>query len=358
MELAITGLPLSGKTTLFNALTGGTVATGAYSKETHRGVVKVPDERLVALGEMFRPKKLTPVDVQYVDVAGLVKGGARDESTALLNALHPADALIVVIRAFASAVVAEPAGGIDPERDAADFELELMMSDLDTAERRIDRLSREVQAGRSEGKPELDALSRWAEALSRGTPLRELEFTADEEKRLRGFQFLSVKPMILIANISEDDLPRADELAAGWAHLAARPHMHLVALCAELEMEISQLEPEDQGEFLAELGIEQPALTRFIQESYSLLHLITFFTCGGKDEARAWAIKKGTLAPQAAGVIHTDFERGFIRAEVISFEDLAACGSFSAAREKGLLRLEGKSYEVREGDVLTIRFSV
>ena len=358
MEIGITGLPQSGKTTLFNALTGGTVATGAYSKEEHLGTVKVPDERLEALGRMFEPKKVTPVDVQYVDVAGLVKSGSRDEKNALLSALRSVDALILVVRAFESDIVSAPDGGIDPVRDCADFELELLFADLEICERRIDRLQREVKVGRTEGKTELDALVRCKEALNAERPLREVEFSTVEEKSIRGFQFLSAKPIIIVMNVAEGDVASASDLHVKWSPLADRSNVGLVVLCAEIEMEIGQLDADDQTGFLEDLGIPEPAVSRLIRESYSLLDLITFFTAGGQDEARAWSLPKGSLAPQAAGAIHSDLERGFIRAEVVRVQDLLECGSFVTAKEKALLRLEGKAYEVQEGDVLTIRFSV
>ena len=358
MELGITGLPQSGKTTIFNALTGGTVATGGYSQEEHRGVVKVPDPRLTRLGEMFEPKKVTPVDVQYVDVAGLVRGGAKDVQAQLFSALRTVDALLLVVRDFTSDTVPEPDGGIDPERDCADFELEIMLADLEIAERRIERLQKEVKAGRTEGKAELDALVKCQEALTAEKPLREVDFSKEEEKSIRGYRFLSAKPIIVVINIGEDMLGDVAALEEKYAALADKPNVELSVLCGEIEMEISQLDAEDQEVFLADLGISEPALTRLIRESFRLLDLITFFTAGGDDEARAWAIRKGTFAQQAAGEIHSDLERGFIRAETIRFEDLSECGSFTAAKEKGLLRLEGKEYVVQDGDVLTIRFSV
>ena len=358
MELGITGLPQSGKTTIFNALTGNTVDTGGYSREEHRGTVKVPDPRLTKLAEMYEPRKVTPVVVQYVDVAGLVRGGAKDAAAQLFAALRTVDALLLVVRAFENDLVSEPEGGIDPLRDAADFDIEIILADLEVAERRVERLEKEVKAGRAENKPELDVLQRCVEALTAGTPLRDLEFSEEEERRIRGYRFLSGKPVIVVVNIGEDMLGDMDALNQRYAPLAEKPNVELVVLCGEIEMEISQLDEADQREFLSDLGIAEPALTRLIRESFRLLDLIVFFTAGGKDEARAWAIRKGTVAQKAAGEIHSDLERGFIRAETVAYEDLAACGSFTAAKEKGLLRLEGKEYVVKDGDVLTIRFSV
>jgi len=359
MELGITGLPLTGKTTLFNALTGESVVTGSYSagQDAHRAVVKVPDARLDVLTRMFMPRRTVPADVRYVDVAGIVKGGTSASRASLLSALRTVDALIHVVRAFRSETVAEPEGGIDPARDIADFDLELALSDLETVERRLERLEKEVRSGRHEGEREVAVLRRCHEALGAETPLRSLDFTPEEARLIRGFQFLTLKPMILVVNVGEGQRDEADRIAAELAPFAKRPHVELAILCAELEMEIAQLDEADQPAFLADLGIDEPALHRLIRLSYHLLDLVSFFTVGS-DEVRAWTLTRGETALDAAGTIHTDLARGFIRAEVTSYEDLTGRGSLAAAREHGLLRLEGKGYVVQDGDVITIRFNI
>jgi len=359
MELGITGLPLTGKTTLFNALTGGTVATGGFSPEkgSHLAVVKVPDPRLAVLTEMFRPKKSTLADVRYVDVAGIVKGGAKDSRSGLLSVLRTVDALIHVVREFESDTVPLPEGGIDPGRDIADFDLELALSDLEVVERRLERIEREFRSGKKEAEHERGVLTACHAALSAGKPLREIELSPEEAKLIRGYQFLTRKPMIVVINIGEHRLPEADRIAAELASFGTRPNVELVVLCAEIEMEISQLDEADQPVFLEELGIKEPAVRRLIKVSYHLLNLLSFFTVS-PEEVRAWTLRKGALAPEAAGTVHSDFERGFIRAEVIAYDNLVACGSLVAAKERGLVRVEGKNYEVKDGDILYIRFSV
>jgi len=359
MELGITGLPLTGKTTLFNALTGEQRATGGFSsdKPSHLAVVKVPDERLDVLTAMFRPKKTVPADVKYVDVAGIVKGSAKDSRSGVLNALRTVDALIHVVRAFESDSVPAPEGGINPVRDVGDLDLEMVLADLEVAERRLDRLEKELKAGRKEGEREWALLRSCRDALESEMPLRELNLTDEEEKLLRGFQFLTRKPIVVVVNVGEDQLGNESYRSTELASLATRAKTELIVLCAEAEMQISRLDAADQPAFLEALGISEPAVRRLVKVSYRLLDLISFFTVG-PDEVRAWTVRSGALAPEAAGVIHTDLERGFIRAEVITYDDLVECGSLPHAREKGLLRLEGKAYEVRDGDILNIRFSV
>ncbi len=357
MELGITGLPLTGKTTLFNALTGESVETGGWSQsaDPHLAVVKVPDDRVTKLSAMYEPKKTTYATVQYADVAGLARGsGSRAQH---LSALRTVDALIHVVRAFENEAVPIPDGGIDPERDIADFDLELVLADLEVIERRIDRLRREVQAGRKEGEAELHVLQRCNEALSDEKPLRTVEFSPDERRLIRGYQFLTLKPIIIVVNIDDHRLSERDSIAESLERFRQARDTELVVLCAEIEMEISQLDAEDQRPFLDDLGIDEPALSRLIRVSYGLLDVISFFTVG-KDEVRAWTIRRGSAAPEAAGTIHSDLERGFIRAEVVTYDDLMRTGSHAAARDAGVLRLEGKSYIVQDGDILNIRFNV
>ena len=358
MELGITGLPSTGKTTLFNALTGESVETGGYSKsqDPHLAVVKVPDTRVDTLSAMFEPKKTTHAIVQYADVAGLPIG-QTDSRSQFLSALRTVDALIHVVRAFESETMPLPEGGIDPERDIEVFDLELILADLELIERRIDRLRREVQAGRREGEAELNVLKRCHEALSAEKPLRALDFQREEERLIRGYQFLTLKPMIIVVNIGEGQTSEEAAIAAKLSQYAEAADTSLAVLCAELEMEIAQLDEADQVPFLEELGVTEPALFRLIRESYALLDVISFFTVG-KDEVRAWTVKRGSTAPDAAGAIHSDLQRGFIRAEVVTYDDLIETGSLAAARDTGKLRVEGKSYVVQDGDILNIRFNL
>jgi len=359
MDLGITGLPLTGKTTLFNALTGESVETGAWSNSSdpHLSVVRVPDERVDLLSAMYEPKKTTPATVQYADVAGLAKGSASGSRAQLLGALRSVDALIHVVRAFDSDTVSVPDGGIDPERDIEDFDVELILADLEVIERRVDRLSREVRAGRKEGEAELRVLERCNEALGAERPLRHLEFSAEEHRLIKGYQFLTSKPMIVVVNVGEEQIGDIESTTSGLARFADLPETDVVVLCAELEMEISRLDEADQRPFLDELDVDEPAVFRLIRVSYGLLEVISFFTVG-KDEVRAWTLRRGSFATDAAGTIHSDLERGFIRAEVVTYEELMGVGSTAAARERGTLRLEGKNYVVQDGDVLNIRFNV
>ena len=359
MELGITGLPLTGKTTLFNALTGESVETGGFSsgQDTHLAAVKVPDARLDHLRDMYQPKKCTPARVHCVDVAGLAKGGKEGSRASLLSALRTVDALIHVVRAFESDTVPVPEGGINPASDIEDFNLELALSDLETVERRIERLQKEAKTGKSAGEHELEVMQRCHAALSAGTPLRVLEFSDEEALLIKGYQFLTLKPTIIVVNIGEDHIGHEDRIKAELAEFERLPQTELIVLSAEIEMEIAQLDEEDQPAFLEELGIEEMAVKRLVRTSYHLLDLISFFTVTG-DEVRAWTLCRGASAVVAAGEIHSDLARGFIRAETIAYADLAAAGSMSAAKEQGLTRLEGKTYVVQDGEVLTIRFSV
>jgi ribosome-binding ATPase len=359
MDLGITGLPLTGKTTLFNALTGETAETGGWSssKDANLSVVKVPDPRIDILSAMYEPKKTTNATIQYADVAGLEKGDATGSRAQFLAQLRAVDALIHVVRAFESSTVPEHDGGVDILRDIEDFELELMLADLEVIERRVDRLAREVKSGRTEGAAELSVLEVCQKALSENVPLRAAGLEAEGRRQVRGFQFLTLKPMIIAINTGEDqigpELLSEDDLA----QITGVPDTAVVFLCAEIEMEISQLDDEDQAPFLEELGVSEPALVRLIQVSYGLLDVISFFTVG-EDEVRAWTVRRGALAPEAAGAIHTDLERGFIRAEVVTYDDLVRTGSIAAARDEGVFRVEGKNYTVQDGDILNIRFNV
>jgi GTP-binding protein YchF len=363
MKLGIIGLPNSGKTTLFNVLTGRQVQTGTFTPadaEPNIGIVKVPDERLDRLAEMFRPKKVTPATVEYIDIAGLRReGGVKGElGKELLFHIRNVDALIHVVRTFKSDKVPPAGGDINPERDISTVNLELALSDLDIVEKRMERVEINIKKkGEKEGIAELQLLTKLKQNLEAGIPIRQLELSEDERKLIKGFQFLTAKPMLIVLNIGEEELKfpeRYRDLKEKYQSLG----IPVIELCAEIESQISQLgDKETEKAFMEDLGIKESGLTRLIRVSYELLGLISFLTVG-KEEVRAWTIRKGTKAQQAAGVIHSDMERGFIRAEVVSYEDLIKSGSLAAARNKGLLRLEGKDYIVQDGDVIEIRFNV
>ncbi|TAM48520.1 MAG: redox-regulated ATPase YchF [Acidobacteria bacterium] len=357
MEFGILGLELSGKTTLFSLLTGHDPAAGHGKPGAHVGIAQVPDPRLDRLSALFTPRKHTPATVRFVDVPGIVKGGS-----ASLNApeLRTMDGLAVVVRSFASDAVPHPEGNIAPARDVELVETELLLADLAVADSRLERLARDLARRKApELEAERDALERCHTALEAGTPLRRIGLTADERRLLKGFTFLTAKPMLVILNAGEEeagDLAGAVE-RAGLAALHAQPGVAVSAVCAAIEQEIAHLAPEDQAAFLADLGLPDRALDRLLRAAYALLGLVSFFTAG-EDECRAWSITAGTTAVKAAGVIHSDFERGFIRAEIVPWQELLDAGSFAACRPRGTLRLEGKDYVVADGDVITFRFNV
>ena len=357
MEFGILGLELSGKTTLFSLLTGHEPAAGHGKPAVHVGIAQVPDARLDRLSALFKPKKHTPATVRFVDVPGITKGGSASLN---LPELRNMDGLAVVVRSFPSDAVPHPEGSLGPARDMELVETELLLNDLSVVENRMERLARDLAKRRTaELEAERDALERCRAALEAGTPLRRVDLSADERRLLKGFAFLTLKPMLVVLNAGEGD---AADLAgaigrAGLAGAAAQPGVAVSAVCATIEQEISRLAPADQAAFLADLGLPDRALDRLLQAAYSLLGLISFFTAGD-DECRAWSIPAGTTAVKAAGVIHSDFERGFIRAEVVPWGELLEAGSTAACRPRGTLRLEGKDYVVRDGDVVEFRFNV
>lgn len=360
MRIAIIGLPNSGKTTVFNALTRGTAETAAYSSgqlEPNLATVKVPDERLNVLAQMFRPKKTTPAEVQYVDVAGLGGGKPQREGLppALLNYISGADALLHVVRAFEDAAVAHPEGSVDVVRDINTLDLELAFSDLAIIERRLARLTTEIgkmsAREREERIAERDLLVRLQEALEAERPIRDLALTDEEERSIRGYQFLTAKPMLVVVNIGEDQLTASPAVAYDHRQSAVVP------LCGKIEAELAQLDDEDARAFMDDLGISEPARNRVIQVSYELLGLVSFLTAG-PDEVRAWTIRRNTPAVEAAGVIHSDIQRGFIRAEVVAYDDLVAAGGMNEAKKAGTVRFEGKQYIVQDGDVCHFLFNV
>ena len=362
MRLGIIGLPQSGKTTVFNALTGGAApvaSSGGYGQDTHVAVVKVPDERVDRLTEMFNPKKTTYSEVQYTDFPGAGFGSRDKGEAAWVGALRTVDALVTVIRAFENPSVPreEP---VDPVSDAEKIHLELVLSDLALVERRIQRLEQDLKrtksAERAPVEAEIELFQRFQSQLEAGTPLRDVELSDEQERAIRGFQFLSLKPQLLVLNLGESELPNAE--AAEQKVLAAQPHKQtaIASLSGQLEMEIAQLPEEDAAAFMQDLGITELAAGKIIRRSYDLTGLISFLT-SGEDEVRAWPIVRGTKAPQAAGTIHSDLEKGFIRAEVVAYKDLMETGSMAEARKRGLLRQEGRNYTVTDGDILNILFS-
>ena len=363
MQIGILGLPLSGKTTVLNALTRGREAVDTFAggkRESHIGVVRVPDPRLDKLAEIFEPKKVTPTSVQYLDVVGLEKGASQKGgfSDEFLGNLRTVDALLLVLRLFKNENVLLPEGSIDPARDLSIIETEFFLSDMSIVENRIKRLQKTVLKTKiPEETRELEVLRRCSELLDQEKPLRELELSPEQEKLIRGYQFLTIKPLLLVLNIGEEHLGKEDDLVKEYSSLGQAHKCALTTICAEIEMEIEQLEEEDQAAFLEDLGIKELALFRLVRDSHDLLGLITFFTYV-HDEIRAWNIRQGTFAKLAAGAVHTDMEQGFIRAEVVSFDDLARCKTIAHCREEGLLRLEGKNYVVQDGDVITFRFNV
>ncbi|MDQ7008098.1 MAG: redox-regulated ATPase YchF [Acidobacteriota bacterium] len=357
MDIGLCGLPRSGKTTLWKILTGQEVPPGARP-ETRRGVTRVPDPRLDRLAALFKPRKTTPATVTYVDLAPMEKGSGRADNP-ILGELRKSEALLVVLRAWDDPADPHPEGSIDPSRDLDSLETEFLLADMDVAQRRLERLEGIIaKANREEDRREKELLSRVLAILEEERPLRETAFSPEELKTLRGYAFLSARPLLVAVNLPED---RTSELGAGpeafgLERLAGRPGCDFVALSARIEEEIAALDEEDARAFREDLGITEPALDRLIRASYRLLGLISFFTVG-EDECRAWTIRQGTLARSAAGAIHTDLEKGFIRAETLNWEELLEAGSLAAARERGVLRLEGKDYQVQDGDVMHIRHS-
>ena len=351
MKAGITGLPYSGKTTLFCALTGQSFDKLSHGKEAHIGTVNNPDKRLDTLYEIFKPKKKTYATMEYFDIAAKSSGVGGSIETAAHQILKNAHSLIVVLNGFNE--------NSDPRKDFDAIIEDFALNDLIVITNRLERLEKEMRSGKSDQLvTEKSILEECREVIESGGLLKEKEFEKDEEKLLRGFQFLSMKPLLIVINISEKDLisNKAENFEKQFADIKSASAC--AAICAEIEMEIAGLDEEDREEFQKSLGIKESALGRLIRLSYESLGLISFFTAGGTDEVRSWTIRKGATAQECAGVIHSDLERGFIRAETIAFDDLLSSGSIKACREKGHLRIEGKNYVVKDGDILTIRFNV
>lgn len=361
----ITGLPYVGKTTLFNLLTGGHAATGGFAgaeAETNVGVAKVPDDRIARLAALYQPKKTTYAEVTYRDL-GLAHSAERGGPSAQkIGDLRTSDAIVHVVRAFRDPSVPHVDTTIDPVRDLASLELELLFADHGVVEKRLERIEPELRAAkgaeREAREREKAVLQRAMAGLDAETPLRDLDLDEEDRRAIRGFRFLTLLPQLVVANVDESDVARSDAVLAPLrAAAAAHRHQSVVAVCAKIEAEIAELPADEAAAFRADLGVAEPALDRVIRATYELLGLISFFTVG-PDEVRAWTIPAGTHAPQAAGAIHSDLERGFIRAEVIEWDRLLSAGSEANAKKQGIMRTEGKDYVVKDGDVLHVLFNV
>ena len=358
MEVGIMGLAASGKTSLFSLLTGQDPSTASGRRDTSQvGIAKVPDPRLDVLAEMYQPKKFTPATIRFADVPG-IPDEHRGDTSFNLPELRTADALMVVLRNFESDAVAHPKGSVDPRRDLEHIEEEFILQDQMVVERRLERLRKDIQKRRDPDlERERDLLERCLVILESATPLRNESFDANARRKLRGFTFLSLKPLLVVVNVGEDDVASDPFSDPGWEAWTSRPGLAFTRVCATLESELAELDGDDAQVFMEDLGLEDRALERIIGESYRLLGLISFFTVGD-DECRAWSIMDGTEALEAAGEIHSDIQRGFIRAEVVPFDELIEAGSLAACRQRGTLRLEGKTYQVLDGEVVHFRFNV
>lgn len=362
MDLGIIGLEQSGKTTVFNAATRGHASAASYGAvEPNIGVVKVPDERLDRLCALLHPKKVTYVETRYLDFPGGLSFRDREPPAAYLAALSQCDALVHVVRLFGDESVPHPDGSIDADRDIGDVSLELAFADLALLQRRHERLEIEVRSARASerelGERELALLQRLREGLERDEPLRAQEIAPDERKIISGYQLLTDKPLLIVLNIDESQVERTAEIEAGFSERWSGRSVGVAALCAKLEQELTELSDAEAAEFRRDLGLADDGLTRMLSLSQRILGLISFFTVGD-NEGRAWAIASGETALEAGGKVHSDIARGFIRAEVIGWEEMVACGSWAESRKRGLLRIEGKQYIVQDGDLLHVLFNV
>jgi hypothetical protein len=361
-KCGIVGLPNVGKSTIFNAITSAGAESANYpfcTIEPNIGMVAVPDPRLDELARIVKPQKVLPTTMEFVDIAGLVKGASKGEGLGnqFLGHIRQVDAIANIVRCFEDENVVHVDGSVDPVRDVEVIQTELNLADLETVEKRIARTEKQAKSGDKQMKAELEVLLKVRSCLNEGRPARTTDLAPEEAAILRGLHLITAKPVLFVANVSEDDLEGRHPFVEQLREVADREGAELVTICGKIEAEIAELPAEEKDDFLKELGLPEAGLDRMIHAGYHLLGLITYFTAGVK-EVRAWTIPVGTKAPGAAGVIHTDFEKGFIRAEVIAYHDFVAAGGESGAKEKGLMRLEGKEYLVRDGDVMHFRFNV